>query len=249
MSEHRLSQIVIERPRQGWRVSLKKVGGYRKQLDHLTQIATEEGLLSPCLLKPRHKTKWLSDHLGPLRRYLQANIGKPWNDVHSQLCQRLDSNTVAGQHVLDHVWDYVERHVELIDDIPYRKSNRRAPLSYRYGLRLYVHPDTGILCDAKQDTKAAILTQHGPIQSTPEPTDRVILDPYHQYRQLDEIWYLITFQPLPPIGTVFDVIDRITVVAEPTSKSASHRLYAAHKRQCNKREIKLIQKQLQQQNK
>jgi hypothetical protein len=113
MSEHRLSEIVIERPRGGMRISLKKLKGFKKQLYKLTEDTSQDGLLSPYLIKPRNKSKYLSDHLGPLRRFLRSHVGPPWNDAYSKLCQQLDSNTMAGQHVLSHVWDYVERHVEL----------------------------------------------------------------------------------------------------------------------------------------
>ncbi|GAB1538106.1 hypothetical protein NUACC21_07640 [Scytonema sp. NUACC21] len=115
MSEHRLSEIVIERPRGGMKISLKKVTGFKKQLHKITEDAIQDGLLNPYLIKPRNKSKYLSDHLGPLRRFLRSKVGQPWNEVYSQLCQRLDSNTMAGKHVIDHVWDYVERHVEIID--------------------------------------------------------------------------------------------------------------------------------------
>lgn len=121
MSEHRLSEIVIERPRGGRRISLKKVTGFKKQLYKITQDAIQDGLLNPYLIKPINKSKYLSDHLGPLRRFLRSQVGQPWNDVYSQLCQRLDPSTMAGRHVIDHVWDYVERHVEIIDGGFYSK--------------------------------------------------------------------------------------------------------------------------------
>lgn len=148
MSEHRLSEIVIERPRGGMRIALKKQKGFKKQLDRLTQEASQDGLLSPYLIKPRNKSKYLSDHLGPLRRFLRSKVGQSWNVVYSELCQRLDSSTMAGQHVLSHVWDYVERHVELIDGIPYSKPYwiSRCRLDVHYRDKFYVHPETGILC-------------------------------------------------------------------------------------------------------
>ncbi len=149
MSEHRLSEIVIERPRVGMRISLKKLKGFKKQLDKLTQEASQDGLLSPYLIKPRNKSKYLSDHLGPLRRFLRSRVGQPWNNVYSELCHRLDHNTMAGQHVLGHVWDYVEQHVELINGIPYYKSRRHLRLANWRHIQLYVHPETGILCDAR----------------------------------------------------------------------------------------------------
>jgi hypothetical protein len=152
MSEHRLSEIVIERPRCGMRISLKKLTGSKKQLDKLTEEASLDGLLNPYLIKATKKSKYLSDHLGPLRRFLRSKVGQPWNDVYSELCQRLNTSTMAGQHVLSHVWDYVERHVEIIDDKLYSKPYRgyKIPLDVSQRDRFYIHPQTGILCTVEK---------------------------------------------------------------------------------------------------
>ncbi|MGP1385658.1 MAG: hypothetical protein ACTS2F_18990 [Thainema sp.] len=241
MSEHRLSEIVIERPRYGMRISLRKVKGFKKQLHKLTEEASEDGLLRPYLIKPRNKSKYFSDHLAPLRRYLRSQVGQPWNDVYSKLCQQLDTSTLSGQHILSHVWHYVERHVELIDGIPYRKSDGGYRLTRSYQLQLYVHSETGILCDVKDIDPTSF------VDSTSKPNrqlDCLNLDAYHQYRKIDDIWYLITYQDVPTTEIVFDVLHRATVT--PESKHSSNQLYAAHKRQCNKREIKIIQEKLNQ---
>lgn len=239
MSEHRLSEIVIERPRSGMRISLKKLKGFKKQLQKLTEDASQDGLLSPYLIKPRNKSKYLSDHLGPLRRFLRSHVGQPWNDVHSKLCQQLNSNTMAGQHVLSHVWDYVERHVELIDGIPYSKPYYRSPhrLDSHYRDKFYVHPETGILCASAKTPRQRNLNQ--------PQRDRVILDRYHQYHQINGIWYLITFEEFPPSPAewVTDVLEGVI------SRSAArwidgHRIYATKKQQCSKKEIRFILNQL-----
>lgn len=243
MSEHRLSEIVIERPRHGMRVSLRKVKGFKKQLHKLTEEASEDGLLRPYLIKPRNKSKCFSDHLAPLRRYLRSQVGQPWNDVYSKLCQQLDTSTLSGQHILSHVWHYVERHVELFDGIPYRKSDRGYRLTRSYQLQLYVHPETGVLCDVKDLDS----TSTAKLNSKPNrQLDCVDLDAYHQYRKIDDIWYLITYQDVPESEIVFDVLHRAMVTPDP--KRFSNRLYAAHKQQCNKREIKIIQEKLNQLN-
>jgi hypothetical protein len=236
MSEHRLSEIVIERPRHGMKISLKKLKGFKKQLDKLTQEASEDGLLSPYLIKPRNKSKYLSDHLGPLRRFLRSHIGQPWNDVYSELCQQLDTNTMAGQHVLSHVWDYVERHVELIDGILYRKSY---PVSLGSCIRIqfYVHPETGILCVVEKTPRKQKRTQ--------SQTDVVIKDDYHQYQKLNKIWYLITFEefPPPPVELVRDVLQGL-IPRHKARYVRGRRVYAARKQQCNKKEIRFIVNQL-----
>ena len=238
MSEHRLSEIVIERPRGGMRISSKKLKGFKKQLHKLTEDASQDGLLNPYLIKPRNKSKYLSDHLGPLRRFLRSHVGQPWNDVYSKLCQRLDSSTMAGQHVLDHVDDYVERHVELIDGVPYCKSRCDLRLANWRHFQLYVHPETGILCDVKDVVANAI----APSLKSKQRLDVVELDKFHQYRRINEIWYLITYREVPSTETVFDVLNRVKVV--PNANGYGCQLYAAHKRQCSKREIRMIQKKL-----
>ncbi|WP_228041566.1 hypothetical protein [Planktothrix mougeotii] len=184
MSEHRLSEIVIERPRGGMRISLKKLKGFKKQLYKLTEEASQDGLLSPYLIKPRNKSKYLSDQLGPLRGFLRcrqaaatpSHVGQPWNAVYSKLCQQLDTRTMAGQHVLTHLWEFVERHVELIDGIPYSKRTHRRfsiphPLDSYYTEKFYVHPETGILCASKSQPRQRWNSWR---------PDVVTLDEYHE---------------------------------------------------------------------
>ncbi|MEC4818049.1 MAG: hypothetical protein SAK29_32980 [Scytonema sp. PMC 1069.18] len=226
MSEHRLSEIVIERPRGGMRISLKKLKGYKKQLQKLTEEATQEGLLSPYLIKTRNKSKYLSDHLGPLRRFLHSKVGQPWDDIYSELCQRLDTSTMAGQHVLTHVWDYVERHVEIIDNRLYSKPYRgyQIQLDASHRDRFYIHPETGILCAAQKVPRKQ--------KGTQKQTDVIIVDNYHQYHKLNEIWYLITFEdfPPPPNDYVMDILKGLIHRSAVTGK----RMYAVSKKQCKR---------------
>ncbi|MBD2213943.1 hypothetical protein H6G27_29345 [Nostoc linckia FACHB-104] len=241
MSEHRLSEIVIERPRCGRRIPLKKQTGYKKQLYKLTQDATEDGLFNHYLIKTRYKSKYLSDHLGPLRRLLRSKVGQPWNDVYSELCQRLDHNTMAGQHVIGHIWDYVERYVEIINGIPYPKASRgyQIPLDRSYRDRFYIHPETGILCAVEKAPRK---------QQRKQENDFIIIDDYHEYQKLNDIWYLITFGDFPQQSN-HDTKD--------SSKGLTHILwhryycgipsYAVSKRQCNKKELRVILKLLSKQ--
>ncbi len=223
MSEHRLAENVIERPRGGHRISSRRVKGQKIALVKLTEEASTDGLLSPYLIKPRKKTKWFSDCLGPLYQWLQSHVGEYWDDVYSELCQLLDITTLSGQHIVSHLWAYVERNVVLIDGVPYHKNRRHSslPLGYWYK-RLYVHPETGILCLAKRIPKV----------HEKKPDDFVLIDPYHHYRKIDDLWYLIKLADIEPLGI-------------NTNKSfAKVEKYVASKRQCNKKQIKLIMERL-----
>ncbi|OCQ96965.1 hypothetical protein BCD64_15350 [Nostoc sp. MBR 210] len=238
MSEHRLSEVVIERPRYGRRISLKKQTGYKKQLYKLTQEATEDGFFNPYIIKTnrRHRTKHSSDQLGPLRRFLRSNVGQPWDDVYSALCQRLKTNTMTGQHVIGHLWDVVERHVEIIDGVLYGKSYRW------YGIKLdgvdrncfYVHPETGILCVARRVTHR---------WSYPTNNDVIPIDNYHQYQKIKDIWYLVTFEDFPPDPKDYTKDIFKGVLNEYCSAGG---VYAVKKQQCNKKQLRCILKQLSQ---
>jgi hypothetical protein len=153
---------------------------------------------------------------------LESHVGEYWDDVYSKLCQILDTTTLSGQHIVSHVWQYVERNVELINGFPYRKSG-----SYRYPLgnlynRLYVHPETGILC----------LAERIPKEPKQKPDDFVFVDAYHHYRKLEDLWYAIELADIEPLGI------------NTHKSSVNGEKYVASKRQCNKKQIKFIMEQL-----
>jgi hypothetical protein len=50
--------------------------------------------------------KEFSDLLGPLRRYLRKQVGRPWDKLWSEITQTLDSRSLTGQHIFDHIrWE------------------------------------------------------------------------------------------------------------------------------------------------
>ena len=68
----------------------------------------------------RRWTSWqkhLNEHLAPLRRYLQSQVGRPWNKVHSEISRNLRLDSAVQSHVLDHLWDYVEVNTRLVNGV------------------------------------------------------------------------------------------------------------------------------------
>ncbi len=88
--------------------------------------------------------KQFRDKLGPAKRWLAAQVGRPWDKVYAELCATFDTRTIAGAHVvhshmLDWVWrgdrsrvfwrDHwfvVDRHGILREGRYYRASVRKA---------------------------------------------------------------------------------------------------------------------------
>ncbi|MBI3264785.1 MAG: hypothetical protein HYZ58_16795 [Acidobacteria bacterium] len=141
---HDMAKVVTERPRRGHGNSSKKWG---RRLN-----ASEFGLddhgptRAPIGRRRQYGSNWkeFSDLLGPLRRYLRKQVGRPWNKVWSEITQNLDSRSLTGQHIFDHIrWEVEQR--------PWIDEKGRLYRKLEWGTielvdGLYVHPVTRLLC-------------------------------------------------------------------------------------------------------
>lgn len=68
---------------------------------------------------------------------------RPWDKVWSEITRNLDSRSLSGQHIFDHIRWEVEQHVWLSPDggVYHNRWSGFVPVS-----GLYVHPTTGLLC-------------------------------------------------------------------------------------------------------
>jgi hypothetical protein len=139
-----MSKVIVERPRVGH--SNKRVRPGRTR-----PLEDEEGeplrARAPARSKPI-KTKYLNENLAPLKRYLAAQVGRPWNKVFSEISANLKPTSTVQQHVRDHVEDFVAVKTRMAagkvrtaqgkygrGDIPLEDDWRP----------FYVHPRTGLL--------------------------------------------------------------------------------------------------------
>jgi hypothetical protein len=191
-----MAKVIVERPRHGSRIRGARKG-YRKRF-HKT--ALEEQPKREGIEKRGGGTKHFNEHLGPLRRYLQSQVGRPWNKVFSEICAHISRDSVVQDHVRDHVWDYVVAQVKLIDSVPCYASGRLCdqPLN-QYGWRvplLYVCPRSGLLRRVK-----SVAERRGPGRR-PNPRDggRLTLIPFDAdsvFAMVAGQWQRIEFAPFP----------------------------------------------------
>lgn len=81
--------------------------------------------------------------LRPLRRFLQKNVGRLWNDVHSEVCQSTDWRTSRGYDLLEYLKWEVYTDCSFGDNgkiYAYHRWGRATPVS-----GFYVHPETATL--------------------------------------------------------------------------------------------------------
>src|ERR1700689_2535694 len=103
-----MSEIIIERPRHNSRARYPRklrrsdAGASRRDPESLAFVA---GMTPRRLGYVNYKI--LNENLAPLRRYLEAQVNRPWNKVWSEISSKLKPSSTVQQHVRDHIGDFV----------------------------------------------------------------------------------------------------------------------------------------------
>jgi hypothetical protein len=236
-----MAKVIVERPRVGSRFH-GKPKGYRKSVPRLSEDGgpIREGMKRRC----RGDFKSLNEHLGPLRRYLDKQVGRPWDKVFSEICAHIDRNSAVQDHVRDHVEDYVATHVILIDGVPCDGEGGK-----RYGQPLdqfryrpwYVCPRTGLLRRVKLTSR-----KRRQQPKTEGPPRYIRVSDTLQCRFINSAWHLITLKPLPGphldgLPRAVDVLLKQPVVKITAQMARQHygaEVYAVAQRRLARRELR-----------
>lgn len=134
-------KVIVERPRWASRhapaVKLKKDKNFdRKFVGHKRHA-----------LEVAPYTKSLNENLAPLKRYLQKQRGRRWDDVFSEICEHLDTNSTVKMHVREHIEDFIVARIS-VDRNGNWLGQRKwggAQLIDQWWPELYVDPFDGII--------------------------------------------------------------------------------------------------------
>ena len=55
-----------------------------------------------------YDTKQFNENLRPLYGFIRKSVGRKWDDVYSEICGVFDKRSVINQHILIHLYQYVE---------------------------------------------------------------------------------------------------------------------------------------------
>src|SRR6185437_4018339 len=111
-----MDKVVTERPRRGHHNKSKKYGG-RVRYGTEDHYDNQAGGLIPASRRRNINHKEFSDLLGPLRRWLQKQVGRNWNAIWSEVCVVLDKRSLTGQHIINHIkWDVAIDGLEKLED-------------------------------------------------------------------------------------------------------------------------------------
>jgi len=237
-----MGKVLVERPRLGrWNGDSRPGKGYANKLRQ--HFAAGNSPPSREGMKRRHnRTKAFNEHLGPLRRFLDANVGRPWDKVYSEICKYVDRGNVVQKHILTHLFDYVVTNVILIDGKPCRgKAYARQygePLRVvHYRNQWYVCPTSGLLRKSK----------YVPHERTrPAPPRLVKLNNKQVCIQRGERWELITVEVVarsyPPKPPAYDAvlqrhIDAASASAERVEEDCGGHRFAVYRRVLSRKEL------------
>jgi hypothetical protein len=229
-----MATVVTERPRSGGRLKTPKGSKreYQREVRNEAESHRE---------KIRQKWGWehkqFTDVLGPIYGYLLSQVGRPWNDVFSEICQHLPANSLNTSHVRDHIKQFVEINVIMIDDYPHDTEGHSITNRGRYPFAYYVHPETGILCKLKQKQW---ITRKG--YKKPKAGINVPGEPLKQYHCIDSIWYILTLKPAPKYSShrtqEYDIGYKCRLDYNERVKIYGGDLVSMDKRQLNGKEVK-----------
>ena len=226
-----MHKVVVERPRHGrsWATSKARP---KAPFENATRYES---------MKANHtRRKWFSDLIGPLRRWLHSQIGRPWNDVYSEACAVIKPDSIIRAHVKTHLLQFVERHAFMHDgkvcilDTSCRGGIKPvAEIGWRRKL-FFVHPETALLESIPQVSKRAWRARE-----LKPPETRHWLKKNVALQNIRGLWFECHFE-MVPVGVRFRAYDhsleRVVTRSELTRHDREYYLCAL-KRQLSKREL------------
>ena len=201
-------KVIVERPRARLGYFRDLASYYRQakkfRLDENGEV-DDEYCVRKLPIKHRrlgYDGKQLNENLMPLWRFIDKQVGRPWNDVYSEICENLNVNSTVQQHVRDHVDQHVEVNVYLGDDGKYYSCS-----STGYGSSvniinngdLYVEPYTGILRNTVnyeyESPYKIFIRRRSEEKEVKTVTKRV--DRWLSFERVNYVWYRYDYAKIP----------------------------------------------------
>ena len=205
------NKLLVERERAGHKRRFHE-NRRMKQFDKVDGPGGEYAFGGRESMRKRYKVtgnnKSFNENLNPLKGWLHSCLGKKWDKCYSELRKTFDARGVINNHILEHLFDYVEVNTKVVDGIVmvldgYNGSKGYVPLKKRqYNMRwpeYYVCPKDGTLKTMHKPPRRSIVKEaEARKQREIDAVFRKIDDKTH-LRLMDGVWYAFDVLPLPPV--------------------------------------------------
>lgn len=151
-------KVLTEDPRRGSRAKFRQVRRSKKNASFDDEFSGgKESMMTQRRNQQKQNRKTFGDHLNPLRKFIATQVGKRWDDVHSEICAKFDRRTQNQNHVHQHVFDdFVETNTRMVDGkvCSFTRWDGWKEVGTSYSRRgCYVHPTTGVLCSTYKENE------------------------------------------------------------------------------------------------
>jgi len=204
-----MSKKLCERPRihDGWgRGDRYKRRNGKVDVHDLVYHEQMEDEENPCIDVPeRHKSnrkrqamsrgrgdKELGENLQPLFRFIEKQVGRPWDKVYSEICEQVRPDSATQLHILQHLKFHVigmegEYNREVLEENGrvYVVNSYVGKSELRKG-DIYINLRTNILCKYKKNPL--------PKRVYPKPEDVVKINDFTYYAKIDGIWNEVIYE-------------------------------------------------------
>jgi hypothetical protein len=200
-------------------------------------------------MRAGYQHRALNENLNPLRRYLRAQVGRPWSKVYSEIAGNIDRRNTVQQHIYQHLDQFVATKVEWQDDrlvdLTHGPWNWNASTLRQ---EMYVDPRTGLLrVNKNYRAWRRISRENAAEEQAKIDARRRTLSELRQLHLLDGEWYEVQLARLPDRANLqarcFDVIAKKMIPRDEWFYSEERRrlygssgVYAVSKRQLSRRE-------------
>jgi hypothetical protein len=233
-----MHKVVVERPRggQGWaRQFPRPKAGF-------DDLPARQGIR-----RPHSQRKWFTDVLGPLRRWMHSQVGRPWNAVYSEACAVIKPDSVVRAHIKTHLLEFVQRHTFMQDGRVWcfthgwQAGGRPIEQAASRWTPFYVHPITGRLCEVPPRPRRR---PHEELRDRRAVTQRWLTKTL-LLRRIHGLWFACEMRPFPPEHERgnrpdrFDLAERKQLSGAEASKIYGQEVYCIAKLQLSRKELKL----------
>jgi hypothetical protein len=236
-------KVVVERPRKGKGLD-SSAARLRDDLDGPSRLGMRFG----------YGCRGLNENLAPLRRFLQRQVGRPWNKVFGEIAACIDRRNTVQQHIYQHLDDIIATQVEWRDGELINLNARWDALQHNLRQPLYVDPHTGLIRPNKAYRAWAKMRRVAAArQIAATATRRREISENHWLMAVNGQWYAVRIALLPqaeigesgPAPKVYDVVLKRRVSRDWDAAVEKQQKYfyggtdryAIDKRQLSKREI------------
>jgi hypothetical protein len=178
-----MHHLLVERGHAGRSRTNRWTTGQMKSWKKRCRFRNDEDEQRESLLAWRWRPSF-SENLNPLYRFLEAQTGRPWDQVYAEIRSQVNADTAVQFHILQHLYDRIVVKVWREQDGTlwhHPEWGALRPLSEARLARLYVCPDSGII--RRIERRRAPLENAKPRDHLPGTGDD------HDYRLLSGQWY------------------------------------------------------------